>query len=171
MAVPPATPAPRNAYTAHARTSSNLTQSDGEYVLSPPRAAGAAGAAPNDLTAAKARGAERRPRWLKQIKNWVSVTEPSAQAMKNQKRTAYKKHGIDRNDPQAAEKMHLPIGKVPDGVTTSTRGPRPEKALKQRAKENAERQLYTGRSGSQSASSGISSSASTREARQIAPWL
>ncbi|GJN73018.1 hypothetical protein PLIIFM63780_007081 [Purpureocillium lilacinum] len=154
----PARSAPRDAY-AHARTSSNLTHSDGEYATSPR-------ASPNDI---KDRSA--KPRWFKQVKDWVSVTEPSAQAMKNQKRTAYKKHGIERNDPQAAEKMHLPIGKVPDGVTTSTRGPRPEKALKQRAKENAERQLYTGRSGSQSVSSGMSSNASTREARQIAPWV
>jgi hypothetical protein len=67
------------------------------------------------------------------MKDWLSVAEPSAQAMKQQKRNAYKKHGIDPKDPLAAAKMHLPSGQIPPGATTSTTGPSPEKVLRNKA--------------------------------------
>ncbi|POR38882.1 Uncharacterized protein TPAR_00915 [Tolypocladium paradoxum] len=111
-----------------------------------------------------------KPRWFKHVKDWLSVSEPSAQAMKDQTNSTYKKYGIDKHDPQAAAKMHLPVGKVPDGVTTSMKGPSPEKALRERTREAMARQSYWGRGGSQSVSSGVSSDASTKEAKQIAPW-
>lgn len=91
--------------------------------------------------------------------------------MKEQKLSTYKKHGIDLNDPQAAAKMHFPIGKVPEGVVTSTTGPSPEKALRERLqeKQNAQAGLALSQ-GSRSISSGISSAASTKEPNLIAPW-
>ncbi|KJZ76620.1 hypothetical protein HIM_03956 [Hirsutella minnesotensis 3608] len=110
------------------------------------------------------------PRWLGSIKNWLSVSEPSAQAMRTQKKTAYKKYGIDLNDPQAAAKMHLPIGKVPDGVTTSSRGPIPEKALRERTKEHTAGLSYPDRGDTGSILSGSSSAASVRITKEIAPW-
>ncbi|KAF4587859.1 hypothetical protein GQ602_004552 [Ophiocordyceps camponoti-floridani] len=79
---------------------------------------------------------ERRPSWLGHVRRWLSVSEPSAQAMKAQKKMTYKKYGVELDDPRAAAKMHLPIGKVPEGVTTSTTGPSPERALRMRTQES-----------------------------------
>ena len=113
----------------------------------------------------------RTPRWFTHVKEWLAVSEPSAQAMKDQKRTIYKKHGVDPNSPQAAAqaaaKMHVPIGQVPEGVVTSTRGPSPEKAYKQRM----ERQKKLRQTGAgQSTSSSISSVPSTKEVNPATPW-
>lgn len=127
-----------------------------------------------DYGAGGAKGRNAKPRWLKSVKNWLSVSEPSAQALKHQKLSTYQRHGIDLKDPQAAAKMHLPIGRVPSGVTTSTTGPAPEKALVERARHVAEKQHYLRHGGSHSISSGMSSNASTkstREAKKIAPWV
>lgn len=111
-----------------------------------------------------------KPRWLNQIKDWLSVTEPSAQAFKQQKKSTFKKHGIDFKDPQAAAKLHLPIGKLPEGAITSTSGPSPEKALKQ-AQEQHKRQSYsTFSQGSHSMSSSIFSVPSTKESNPATPW-
>lgn len=112
-----------------------------------------------------------KPRWFKSVKNWLSVSEPSAQALKHQRTSTYQRYGIDFDDPNAAAKMHLPIGRVPQGVTTSTAGPEPEKALKERARRNSSKQQYMRQSGSQSRSSGISSDQSLKEAKKIAPWV
>ncbi|PHH84664.1 hypothetical protein CDD83_1582 [Cordyceps sp. RAO-2017] len=110
-------------------------------------------------------------RWLGHVKEWLSVSEPSAQAMKAQKKTAYKKYGIESDDPRAAAKMHLPIGKVPAGVTTSTAGPSPERALRERTRENTAKQSYLNHHESLSVSSGISSQGSAKGGiSQVAPW-
>lgn len=123
-----------------------------------------------NVTRETARARQTKSRWLTHVKDWLSVSEPSAQAMKQQKRNIYKKHGIDMKDPQAAAKLHLPIGRVPEGAVTSTSGPSPEKALK-KAMENQVKSPLTGSSlASQSISSGISSSSSTREFNPVAPW-
>lgn len=117
------------------------------------------------------RATNAKPRWLKSVKNWLSVSEPSAQALKHQRHSTYQRYGIDFDDPDAAAKMHLPIGKVPEGVTTSTAGPEPEKALREKARRNSTKQQYMRQSGSQSRSSGISSDQSLKEAKKIAPWV
>ncbi|RDA93077.1 hypothetical protein CP533_4072 [Ophiocordyceps camponoti-saundersi (nom. inval.)] len=109
-----------------------------------------------------------RPRWLGQIKDWLSVSEPSSQAMKAQKKMAYKKYGVQMDDPRAAAKMHLPIGKVPEGVTTSTKGPSPEKALRMRTQETIAKQSYLEHS--RSMSSGLSSVSSRGVNKAVAPW-
>ncbi|KAF4961132.1 hypothetical protein FSARC_10254 [Fusarium sarcochroum] len=112
-----------------------------------------------------------KSRWLTQVKDWLSVSEPSAQAMKTQKRNTYKRHGIDMKDPLAAAKMHLPIGKIPDNAITSTRGPSPEKALERARQERETAQSYSGLSqGSHSVSSSISTVPSAKEFNPVAPW-
>ncbi|RSM16634.1 hypothetical protein CEP52_000296 [Fusarium oligoseptatum] len=68
-----------------------------------------------------------KPRWFTQVKDWLSVSEPSAQAMKEQKRNTYKRHGIDMNDPRAAAKLHLPIGKIPEKRNHFYQRPKPRK--------------------------------------------
>ncbi|UKZ92205.1 uncharacterized protein TrAFT101_007168 [Trichoderma asperellum] len=117
---------------------------------------------------------KKRPRWMSQVKNWLATSEPSAQAMRDQKRDTFKKHGIDLKDPQAAVKLHSPMGKVPIDAVTSTSGPTPEKALKEKIRAKDVPPSYAGHSrGSQSVSSGISSVPSTKSAKisnAIAPW-
>lgn len=107
--------------------------------------------------------------WLRNVKNWIAVSEPSAQAIKSQRRETFKKHGVHRNDPDAAAKMHLPIGVLPRGTTTSTSGPTPEKKLARELKQRPKLETYTC---SQSVSSGYSSGAGSTSGRRnsIAPW-
>ncbi|KAK4064954.1 uncharacterized protein Triagg1_8770 [Trichoderma aggressivum f. europaeum] len=117
---------------------------------------------------------KRRPRWMSQVKNWLATSEPSAQAMRDQKKDAFKKHGVDIKDPQAAAKMHSPLGKVPLDAITSTSGPTPEKALKEkvRVKETPAPGVRHSR-GCQSVSSSVSSLPSVKSGKvcnTIAPW-
>ncbi|KFA70921.1 hypothetical protein S40288_10180 [Stachybotrys chartarum IBT 40288] len=115
----------------------------------------------------------KKPRWFSHVKQWLVVSEPSAQAMKAQKTSLLKQHGIHPKDPQAAAKMHIPAQQLPANVITSTSGPRPEKALeKQKAEGVKKRESYAGFSRiNDSVSSGFSSNPSIRESNyHIAPW-
>ncbi|KAK0383338.1 hypothetical protein NLU13_9251 [Sarocladium strictum] len=110
----------------------------------------------------------KKPRWMNQVKDWLSTAEPSAQAMKEQRRSTFKKHGIAPDDPRAAAKLHVSMERVPAGATTSTSGPTPEKALKQRAANHRARSSLGGQ-GSQCGSSGSSLRPTSKDHR-IAPW-
>ncbi|KAF1739261.1 hypothetical protein CRV24_001193 [Beauveria bassiana] len=107
--------------------------------------------------------------WLRSFKTWLTVSEPSAQAMKTQKRDAFRRAGIDPKDPAAAAKMHLPLGTLPLGATTSTSGPTPEERL---ARERRSRPQCRTHGSAQSVSSGSSTSAppSIRDVNHVAPW-
>lgn len=114
-----------------------------------------------------------KPRWLGQVKDWLFVSEPSAQAMKQQRSKIYKRQGIDLKDPQAAAKLHFPLGTIPAGAITSSSGPSPEKALKKGIKEKQLRQNFVRTSPTcQSLSSRESCSQSIKGSvgRDIAPW-
>lgn len=127
----------------------------------------------SDYTAST-REDKKRPRWMSQVKNWLATSEPSAQAMRDQKKDTFKKHGIDLKDPKAAAKLHSPMGKVPISAVTSTSGPTPEKALKEKTRAKDMPPSYARHSrGSQSVSSGFSSVPSLKSAKfnnAIAPW-
>jgi hypothetical protein len=94
--------------------------------------------------------------------------------MRNQKKETFKKHGINSKDPQAAAKMHSPLGKVPIDAVTSTSGPTPEKALKEKVRVKDRPLSYATHSrGSQSVSSSFSSIPSAKGVKggnAIAPW-
>lgn len=108
-------------------------------------------------------------RWLSGVKNWLSTSEPSAQAMKKQRRDTYKKHGVSRSDPHAAEKMHLPMGKVPKNAITSTSGPTPEELIMKERKQRPEFMKHA--QSAHSVSSGYSSGPnSLKETNPVAPW-
>lgn len=112
-----------------------------------------------------------KPRWFSSVKDWLSVSEPSAQALKDQKRSTYKRHGINPKDPRAAVKMHLPIEKVPEGAITSTSGPDPEKVFRKAMRERKARESISGRSNaSHSQTSSIYSAPTTRELNPVTPW-
>jgi hypothetical protein len=112
-----------------------------------------------------------KPRWFSQVKDWLSVSEPSALAMKEQKKNTFKRRGIDMKDPRAAVKLHLPIGKIPEDAITSTRGPSPEKARERARQQRETAQSYSGGSqASHSVSSGLSTAPSAKEFNPVTPW-
>jgi hypothetical protein len=111
----------------------------------------------------------RKPQWLNQIKDWLSVSEPSAQAMKEQRDRTYKKFGVDAKDPRAAAKLHLPIGKIPSGATTSTAGPTPEKALLRTMREKRKRRSYMSLNDTSCSLSSRGSEGSS-EPNPVTPW-
>ncbi|KAI1263092.1 hypothetical protein F5Y18DRAFT_438551 [Xylariaceae sp. FL1019] len=83
---------------------------------------------------AKRKAKEGKPRWLSQLKDWVSVSEPSSQALKDYKKQTYKKAGIALDDPRANAKLHLPIGTLPaEAIKPGGRGLDPEEVALQKA--------------------------------------
>ncbi|KAJ8129157.1 hypothetical protein O1611_g4473 [Lasiodiplodia mahajangana] len=82
----------------------------------------------------KGKGKEGKTRWLSQLKEWVSVSEPSTQALRNYKKDTYKKAGIALGDPQASAKLHLPVASLPpDAIKPGGPGPEPEVIAVRRA--------------------------------------
>ncbi|KAI0972531.1 hypothetical protein F4678DRAFT_478405 [Xylaria arbuscula] len=113
----------------------------------------------------KRKGRDAKSRWFSQLKEWVSVSEPSTQALKNYKKDTYNKAGIALDDPLASAKLHLPVASLPpDAIKPGGRGPEPEEIIIQRAmKRKKARELLssTGTSqGSRSDASHYSSSSS-----------
>lgn len=142
-------------------TTSNLSRVEYEASLSSEE--------PRSEFALSSKSEKKRPRWMSQVKNWLATSEPSVQAMKDQKKNVFKKHGIDLNDPLAAAKMHSPMGKVPTDAVTSTSGPTPEQALKEkgRAKDRAASFGRHGRGTQSSVSSSFSSLPSVKSAPSV----
>ncbi|KAI3334821.1 hypothetical protein F4824DRAFT_511574 [Ustulina deusta] len=110
----------------------------------------------------KRKGKGGRSRWFSHLKEWVSVSEPSTQALENYKKDTYNKAGIALDDPLANAKLHLPVASLPpDAIKPGGRGPEPEEIFIQRAmqrKKARELLLLTGASqGSRSSGSDCSS--------------
>ncbi|KAI0486239.1 hypothetical protein F4859DRAFT_469606 [Xylaria cf. heliscus] len=84
----------------------------------------------------KGKGKEGKSRWLSQLKEWVSVSEPSTRALEDYRKKTYKKAGIALDDPLANAKLHLPVTSIPrDAIQPGGRGPEPEEIALQRAKD------------------------------------
>ncbi|KAI0508404.1 hypothetical protein F5B22DRAFT_638771 [Xylaria bambusicola] len=82
----------------------------------------------------KPRGKEGRKRWFSQLKEWISVSEPSTQALIKYKKETYHKAGIALNDPLANAKLHLPVASLPpEAIKPGGRGPEPEEVVLQKA--------------------------------------
>lgn len=123
-----------------------------------------------ETRAAQSHNRGSKMRWFSQVKDWLSVSEPSADAMKAQQLKTAKRHGVDTKDPKAVSKLHAPSGKLPPNVTTSTAGPSPEKALKKALKERQLRQSFSNASaGTPSSSSRDSFSPSVKDSRRAGP--
>ncbi|CAH0001123.1 unnamed protein product [Clonostachys byssicola] len=148
---------------ANWRSSYISTQSTDDATLS------SHAATPSKTMDPEAERSRSKPQWLNQIKDWLSVSEPSAQAMKEQRDRTYKKFGVDAKDPRAAAKLHLPIGKIPSGATTSTAGPTPEKALLRTMREKRERRSYMSLNDT-SCSLSSYGSAGSGEPNPVTPW-
>jgi len=112
-----------------------------------------------------------KTKWLSQVKDWLSTSEPSAEALKAQKSRTSKRPGLDPKNPKAASKQHMPSAKLPPNVTTSTAGPTPEKALKQTLKEQRLRQSFSNANPSTpSVSSRDSLASSVKHSTQTNTW-
>ncbi|KAI1143414.1 hypothetical protein F5Y05DRAFT_152443 [Hypoxylon sp. FL0543] len=115
---------------------------------------------------AKHKGKEGKHGWLSQLKDWVSVSEPSSQALQQYKKDTYGKAQIALDDPKANAKLHSPIGTLPpDAIKPAGRGPDPEeialRQIEQRKKTRFSGSRTGGTSqGSRSSSSRYSSSSS-----------
>ncbi|KLU84188.1 hypothetical protein MAPG_03233 [Magnaporthiopsis poae ATCC 64411] len=112
----------------------------------------------------KAGGRAGRLRVLSQLKSWITVSEPSAQAFKQHQKESYNRAGVSRDDPTARTKLRAPTGSIPqDAIKPSGKGPDPEdvvriKAAQTRALRQACSAVSTGSRASQTYSSRSSSS-------------
>ncbi|TLS28365.1 hypothetical protein PpBr36_00191 [Pyricularia pennisetigena] len=89
-----------------------------------------------NTTTTTAASKEKRRSVLASLKEWVSTSEPSAEAWKKHTRDAHKSAGVSRKDPRATAKLHLPAGRIPDdAIRPSGRGPDPEELVIRRAEE------------------------------------
>lgn len=74
---------------------------------------------------------ECRGGWLSHIKEWLSTSEPSTQALKNYKKEAFKRAGTTPDDPRATAKLHIPTSTLPpEAIKPSGRGLDPEDVLR-----------------------------------------
>ncbi|KAJ9142074.1 hypothetical protein NKR23_g7435 [Pleurostoma richardsiae] len=96
----------------------------------------------------KSSGKDSKGRWFTQLKDWVSTSEPSAQALRKHKKETFKKAGVDLDDPHAHSKLNAPIGEIPDhAIKPAGRGPEPEDVIKDKVeKKRKARQSYSGQS-------------------------
>ncbi|KAI1345122.1 hypothetical protein F5Y15DRAFT_410800 [Xylariaceae sp. FL0016] len=87
----------------------------------------------------------RKGRWFTQLKEWVSVSEPSTQAFNTYKKDAYKRAGVALNDPRANAKLHLPVGTLPGhAIKPAGRGPDPEEIALKKAEQRVKmRESFT----------------------------
>lgn len=82
----------------------------------------------------KTKGKEGRHKWFSQLKEWISVSEPSTQALRNYKKDTYTKAGIALGDPLASAKLHLPAASLPpDAIKPGGRGLEPEEVVIKKA--------------------------------------
>ncbi|KAI0842065.1 hypothetical protein F5Y06DRAFT_292887 [Hypoxylon sp. FL0890] len=108
---------------------------------------------------AKHKGKEGKQGWLSQLKDWVSVSEPSTQALKQYKKDTYSKAQIALDDPEANAKLHSPIGTLPpDVIKPAGRGPDPEEIAMKQMEQKRKIRLSGSRTGGTSQGSRSSSS-------------
>lgn len=114
----------------------HLSESISPVASRPSSSAGAARLTPRGAAGSPGQGKEGRARWLAQIKDWFSASEPSTQAFKQHRQETFKKAGVDMNDAQAHARLHAPIGSIPDdAIKPSVPGLEPEEVAKRRAEE------------------------------------
>jgi hypothetical protein len=98
--------------------------------------------------------------WLHKMTDWLTVTEPSAQALKQHKKEVFRRAGISPDDPELNSKLHIPVGEIPaHAIKPSGPGPEPEEVLK---KELEDRRSTRSSRGTSMSASRISPSSSYR---------
>ncbi|KAK3372511.1 hypothetical protein B0H63DRAFT_527349 [Podospora didyma] len=76
---------------------------------------------------------------MHKMTDWLSTSEPSAQALKQHKKKTFEKAGISLDDTQAGAKLHAPMGDIPADAIKPTTGPDPEDVAKKRMAERRKR--------------------------------
>lgn len=113
-------------------------------------------------------------RWLHKMTDWLTVAEPSTQALKHHKKDVFKRAGIDMDDPQANVKLHVPMGEVPAGaIKPSGPGLDPEDIFKREVEEKKKSGKHsrgTSVSGSRVSQSSSSRSDFSRPSDAIFPF-
>lgn len=108
---------------------------------------------------AKRNGKEGKHGWFSQLKGWVSVSEPSTQALKQYKKDTYNKAQVALDDPEANAKLHSPIGTLPpDAIKPAGRGPDPEEVVMKQIEQRKKKRISGSRTGGTSQGSRSSSS-------------
>lgn len=127
----------------------------------------------NGRRASKSKSKDSKGRWLSQLKDWVSTSEPSSQALKQHKKDTYRKAGVALDDPQANAKLHVPIGELPENaIKPAGRGPDPEEVLLKKAQQRRKaRGSYSGRSSGSRTSQSFSSGSSAPSLRKMSEQL
>ena len=122
----------------------------------------------NQRRGSKSKSKEGKGRWLSQLKDWVSTSEPSSQALKQHKKDTFKKAGVALDDPQATAKLHAPIGELPEeAIKPAGRGPDPEEVLLRKAEQRRKaRGSYSGMSSGSRTSHSFSSGSSVPSLRK-----
>ncbi|RYP39696.1 hypothetical protein DL767_002077 [Monosporascus sp. MG133] len=127
----------------------------------------------------KPKGRGGKGNWLLQLKDWISVSEPSTQALKHHKKDTYRKVGIALDNPPADAELHLLVHALPpETIKPSGRGPEPEKVAVNKVEQRKNvQQPYNGSSrapqGSQSSASQQSTPSSIAMSsirEDTAPW-
>jgi len=115
--------------------------------------------------------AEKKGKGLfRQLKGWVSTSEPSAQAFKQHKKDTFQKAGVSTKDPSANAKLRAPLGDIPeDAIHAKGKGLDPEEVALQRARQRQQlRQSYSHLHGATRDSRSFSSSMSASSVRDSA---
>jgi hypothetical protein len=115
------------------------------------------------------RSKDSKTGWLSHVKEWLSTSEPSTQALKNYKKEAFKRAGTTPDDPRATAKLHIPTATLPpQAIKPSGRGLDPEDVLRKEAerKKRLRRSFQT----VASSSSGSRSSASRHSSLNSLPF-
>ncbi|KAJ9164928.1 hypothetical protein NKR19_g931 [Coniochaeta hoffmannii] len=100
---------------------------------------------------------------LRNLSSWLTVSEPSTQALKHHKKEVFRKANISPDDPTASAKLRIPGGEIPPGaIRPSGKGPDPEDVLRSRARERRRAGKSPGSQGSSVFASDLSQSSSGR---------
>lgn len=77
-----------------------------------------------------------KARFWSHVKGWMTTSEPSTQALRDHKKTTFKKAGISMDDPRASARLHLPAGEIPqDAIRATGPGPDPEEVVEKKKRE------------------------------------
>ncbi|OIW34773.1 hypothetical protein CONLIGDRAFT_626821 [Coniochaeta ligniaria NRRL 30616] len=115
----------------------------------------------------KGKGKENdsKGRWLHKMTDWLAVSEPSAQALKNHRRDVFEKAGISKDDKDARAKLHVPVGEIPADAIRPSKGPDPEDVFKRQAQERKKAGKAARSQGGVGLGSQLSHSSSSRSSK------
>lgn len=116
--------------TAHQRN-----QSDASFQSAAPGRTGSDRRKSADKGKGKEKDKDGKGRWLHKMTEWLTVTEPSGQALKHHKKDVFRKAGISTDDKDAGRKLHVSVGEIPPDAIRPAKGPVPEEVFRRQVEE------------------------------------